>query len=148
MLVGTWTVEGKIGDKEQTGGFTCRWMRTDDKKKCCLLGRGTYTTDGKTSLHVSLMGWNAANKCIEDRGFAADGGSGIFSWTVTSPGTWRGVLRSVENGQEVTSKGDFIVKGPSEIVMESESETGEAARFVFRKVEEEPKKKAKKKAKK
>jgi hypothetical protein len=77
VLVGTWTVEGKIGDKEQTGGFTCRWMRTDDKKKCCLLGRGTYTTDGKTNIHVSLMGWNAANKCIEDRGFASDGGSGI-----------------------------------------------------------------------
>ena len=46
------------------------------------------------------------------------------------------------------SKAVIIKKGPSEIVMESESETGEAARFVFRKVEEEPKKKDKKKAKK
>ena len=43
-LVGTWKVEGKIGDKEQTGKFTCRWGRTEDKKKVCLVGRFSYKT--------------------------------------------------------------------------------------------------------
>ena len=35
----------------------------------------------------------------------------------------------------------LIKKGPSEIVMESESEQGEVARFVFRKTKQEPREK-------
>ncbi|MHB0960086.1 MAG: hypothetical protein ACYC0X_19875 [Pirellulaceae bacterium] len=132
VLVGTWKVEGKIGEKEVTGTCMLRWVRGEDGKKFCLLGRGTYKVDGKTKTSASLMGWNAAAKCIEDRGFDTEGGSGISIWTVTSPGTWKGELRMVENGKEATAKSDFIVKGPTEIVMESQSETGEVARFVFR----------------
>lgn len=141
-LVGNWKVEGKVGDKKQTGSCTIRWVLMEDKK-CCLIGRGSYTTDGKTQNVVSLLGWNAATKCIEDRGFDSDGGSGILCWTVKSPGKWRGVLRIVANGQEVKSESDFIVKGPSEIVMECESQAGEMSRFVFTKDKEASKQKAK-----
>ena len=35
-LVGTWESEGKVGGEEQTGGFTCRWARSEDKRKVCL----------------------------------------------------------------------------------------------------------------
>ena len=49
----------------------------------------------------------------------------------------------VENGEEVKSEAVLIKKGPSEVIMETESETGEVARFVFRKVKKERKKKAK-----
>ena len=38
----------------------------------------------------------------------------------------------VENGKETKSKGTLIKKGTSQIVMESESETGDVARFIFR----------------
>lgn len=131
-FVGTWSVEGKIGEKEVTGTCRLRWVRGEDGKNCCLSGFGKYTVDGKTKTFASLMGWNAAAKCIEDRGFDTEGGSGINIWTVTSPGTWKGELRMVENGKEATAKSDLIVKGRTEIVMESQSETGEVARFVFR----------------
>ena len=63
-------------------------------------------------------------------------------WKVKSPTQWQGEVLMVEDGQEVKSKAVLIKKGPSEIVMESESETGEVARFVFRKVKRERKKKA------
>jgi hypothetical protein len=142
-LVGTWKTEGKIGDKEQTGEFTCRWERTEEKKKVCLRGRFSYKTGNDTRSGVTLLGWNAAKNCIEDRGFDANGGNARLLWTVKSPTEWQGEVVTVENGKEVKSKAVIIKKGSSEIVMESESETGEAARFVFRKVEEEPKKKAK-----
>jgi hypothetical protein len=148
VLVGTWTVEGKIGDKEQTGEFTCRWERTEDKRKVCLRGRFSYKTGDDTRSGVTLLGWNAAKNCIEDRGFDANGGNARLLWTVKSPTEWQGEVVTVENGKEVTSKAVLIKKGPSEVVMETESDTGEVARFVFRKVEEEPKKKDKKKDKK
>jgi hypothetical protein len=54
---------------------------------------------------------------------------------------WQGEVVMVENGKEVKSEAVLIKKGPSEIVMESERETGEVARFVFRKAKREPKKK-------
>jgi hypothetical protein len=142
-LVGTWEVEGKIGGKEQTGSFTIRWAQTLDKRKCCLIGRGLYEMDGKTRSVVSLLGWNAAKKCIEDRGFDANGGNGVLYWTVKSPTEWQGEVVMVEDGKEVKSEAVLIKKGSSEVVMESESENGEASRWVFCKVRQERKKKAK-----
>jgi len=142
-FAGTWEVEGKIGDVEQTGGFTCRWARTEGKKKVCLIGRFSYKTGGTTRSGVTLIGWNAAKKCIEDRGFDANGGCGRLLWTMKSPTEWEGDVSMVENGKEVKFKAVLIKKGRSEIVMESESEEGEASRWVFRKVEKEGKGKAK-----
>lgn len=142
-LVGTWETEGKVGDKVQTGGFTCRWVRTEDKKKVCLIGHFSYTTEGAARSGVTLIGWNAAKKCIEDRGFDANGGNAVLCWTVKSPTEWQGEVSMVVNGQEVKSKAVLIKKGTSEVVMESESEKGEASRWVFRKVADKPKRKAK-----
>jgi hypothetical protein len=136
-LVGTWEVAGKIGDKEQTGGFTCWWARTEDKRKCCLIGRFSYKTDGKTRSGVTLIGWNAEKKCIEDRGFDANGGNDTLLWTTKSPTEWEGQVLMVEDGRPVKSKAVLVKKGPSEIVMESESEAGEVSRFVFRRVKKE-----------
>jgi hypothetical protein len=134
FFVGTWESEGKIGDVTETGRFTCRWARTDDGKQCCLIGRFSYKRGDKTRSGVTLLGWNAAKKCIEDRGFDGNGGNGRLLWTVESPDTWKGEMTFVEDGKEVTSSGVLIKKGPREIVMETTSETGEASRFVFRKV--------------
>ena len=143
FLVGTWKSEGKIGDKVQTGEFTCRWARTGDKQKICLIGRFSYKTGDEVKSGVTLVGWNAAKKCIEDRGFDANGGNGVLYWTVKSPTEWQGEVFMVDDGKEVKSESVLIKKGPSEVVMESESEDGEVSRFVFRKVKEQGKKKAK-----
>ena len=142
-FVGTWKSEGKIGDEKQTGGFTCRWARTEDKKKVCLIGNFSYKTGNEVRSGVTLIGWNAAKKCIEDRGFDALGGNSTLLWTVKSPTEWQGQMIMVENGKEVRSETVLIKKGTSEVVMETESEEGEVARFVFRKVKTERKKKAK-----
>jgi hypothetical protein len=143
-LVGTWKSEGKVGGKEQTGEFTCRWARTEDGKKVCLTGRFSYKTGDEVRSGVTLIGWNAAKKCIEDRGFDANGGNSVLYWTVKSPTQWDGEIVRVEDGQEVKLKAVLVKKRPSEIVMESESETGEASRWVFRKVKGARKKKARK----
>jgi hypothetical protein len=142
-LVGTWKSEGKVGDKEQTGEFTCRWARTEGGERVCLIGRFSYKTGDEVRSGVTLIGWNAARKCIEDRGFDANGGNGVLYWTVKSPTQWDGEVVRVADGQTVKSKAVLVKKGPSEIVMESESETGEASRWVFRKVKGARKKKAK-----
>lgn len=142
-LAGTWEVEGKVGEKEQTGEFTLRWVRTQDKQKVCLMGRFSYKTGGVPRSGVTLIGWNAAKKCIEDRGFDANGGNGVLYWTIKSPTKWEGEVSMVENGKEVKSKAVLVKMGPSEVVMESESEEGEASRWVFRKVKQERKRKAK-----
>lgn len=133
-LVGTWEVEGKIGEITETGQFTCRWARSDDGKKYCLRGRFSYKKGDKTRSGVTLIGWNAANNRIEDRGFDVNGGSGMLLWTVESPGKWKGDLIFVEDGKELKSTAVLIKKGPQEIVTEGTTATGETARYVFRKL--------------
>ncbi len=142
-LVGTWKVEGKIGNKEQNGTYKCWWGRTEDKKKVCLVGRFSYAGSESMRNGMNLIGWNATRKCIEDRGFDVNGGNATLYWTVKSPTEYQGEFVFVENGQEVKSKGVLIKKSPSEIVMESESATGEVSRFVFRIDEKEEEKKGK-----
>ena len=136
-LAGTWNVEGKVEGKEQTGGFTCRWARTADKKKVCLIGRFSYKTGDEARSGVTLIGWNAAKKCIEDHGFDANGGNGTLCWKIESPTLLRGEVSMVEDGQEVKGKAVLVKKGPSEFVYEAELENGEVARVVCRKVKEQ-----------
>lgn len=142
-LVGKWEIVGKIGGKEQTGTYTCWWGQTEDKKKACLVGRFAYKSGTSTRNGMNLIGWNVTKKCIEDRGFDANGGNATLYWTVKSPTEYQGEFAMVENGREVKSKGTLVKKGPSEIVMESVSDTGDVARFVFTKVKEESKQKTK-----
>lgn len=141
FCVGTWRFEGKTGDKELTGRWTGRWAYTKDKKKICLIAESTFVIDGVTVNWVGLMGWNAAKKCIEDRGFNASGGSQVISYKVISPGKWQGEVVAVENGREVRSKQDLIRKGPSEAVIESKSETGQEVIWVLRRIQAEGKQK-------
>ena len=141
-LVGIWEVEGKIGDKQQTGGFTLRWERTEDKKKICLSGRFLFVLDGKETRGVTLIGWNAGKQCIEDRGFDANGGNGILYWKVDSPTLWKGESIGFEDGKTVTGKVHLVRKSDSEFVFEAEYENGDVSRSVLRKVKRERKKKA------
>ena len=144
LLAGTWKSEGKVNGKEQIGGFTCRWARGEDRKKCCLIGRFSYTTGDETRSGVTLIGWNAAKKCIEDRGFDALGGNATLLWTIESPTLWRGDITVVEDGKAVKAKADLVKKGPNEFVYEAEMETGEVTRIVFRKAKDAPKRQGKK----
>ncbi len=132
FCVGTWKFEGKTGDKEQTGRWTGRWAYTKDKKKICLIAESTFVIDGVTVNWVGLGGWNAAKKCIEDRGFNASGGSQVISYKVISPGKWQGEVVAVENGRVVKSKQNLIRKGPSEAVIESISARDQKVIWVLR----------------
>ena len=143
-FAGTWKVEGKLGGKEHTGRFTCRWARTEDKKKVCLMGQFAYNTADVSWSGVTLIGWNAAKKCIEDRGFDANGGNATLCWTVASPTQWKGEVTMVQGGKTVTGKADLIKKGPAEMVLEAAMDNGDVSRVVFRKVKQERKPEAKK----
>jgi hypothetical protein len=102
-----------------------------------LVGRFFYKSGDWTQSGMNLIGWNSVKKCMEDRGFDANGGNATLYWTVKSEKEYQGNYVMVENGKEVKSKAVLIKKGPFEIVIESESETGEVSRFVFRKVKVE-----------
>jgi hypothetical protein len=142
-LVGTWKSEGMLGGEEQTGGFTCRWARSEGKKKVCLIGRFSYKTGDAVRSGVTLIGWNAAKKCIEDRGFDALGGNATLLWSIQSPTLWKGDVTIVEGGETMKAKADLVKKGPSEMIYEAEIDNGETARVVFRKVQGARKKQAK-----
>ena len=141
-LVGSWDAKGKVGEKEQKGEFRCRWGRGPDKKKCCLIGFFSYATGDETRSGVTLIGWNAATKCIDDRAFDTGGGCDTLSWTVKSPTEWHGEMVLIKDGQEVRSKLVLVKKGPSELVVESENEKGEVSRVVYKKVAKTSKGKA------
>ena len=134
-FVGTWKAEGNVGGKVQTGGITLRWAPMKDGKKVCLIGRFSYTTGDETRSGVTLIGWNAAKKCIEDRGFNDLGGNGTLYWFIESATKWRGEIVTVMDGEEINSKADLIKKGDSEIVIESVTDDGEVSRVEYTKVE-------------
>ena len=83
---------------------------------------------------MTLIGWNAKKKCIEDRGFDALGGNSTLYWTVKSPTLWQGEVSVVKDGKEAKGKIHLAKKGPSEAVYESEMENGMVARVVFTKL--------------
>jgi hypothetical protein len=142
-LVGKWESEGKVGGKDQVGGFTCKWARSEDKAKVCLIGHFSYKTEGEVRSGVTLIGWNAAKKCIEDRGFDVLGGNARLLWKIESPTVWKGDISVVEDAEAITAKADLVKKSPTEFVYEAEFDNGDTARVVFRKVVTERKKKAK-----
>lgn len=141
-LVGTWEVQGTVGDKTQTGGFTCRWAQSKEKRKCCLIGKFSYTTGDELTSGMTLIGWNAAKKCIEDRGFDAQGGNATLLWTVKSPTLWRGDITMVRGGEEIKATADLVKKDNGDFVYEAEMDNGEVASLVFTKVSKERRKKA------
>ena len=139
-IVGTWKVE--LADPQQKWEITFRWERTENKEKICLSGRSFSVIDGRRLHGVSLVGWNAGKQCIEDRGFGADGGNGVFYWKVESPTLWKGEQVMVVEGETVTGKVELIKKSDSEFVVEAEYDNGVVSRSVMRKVKRERKKKA------
>lgn len=142
-FVGNWESEGKIGDKERTGRFNCRWARTDEKEKICLIGEFSYKTGEEVRSGVTLVGWNTTKKCIEDRSFNALGGNATLLWKMESPTHWRGDIIMEESGETTKAKADLIKKSDTEFVMEAEYDNGDVARSVYRKVKRERKKKDK-----
>jgi hypothetical protein len=138
-IVGTWETKGKVGDKDQTGKFTLRWARTEDKRKVCLFGRFSYKVGDTEQSGVTLIGWNAARKCIEDRGFDANGGCDVLYWTVKSPTEWQGEELMVEGGKEIKGKIRLVKKTPTEFLFEATMENGVSSSAVMSKVKEEPK---------
>ena len=146
-LVGTWNAEGKVGDDESTGRFSCRWARLKDRKKVCLIGNWSYTVGGKTEIGANIIGWDAVRKCIEDRGFSDQGGCATLRWTVKSPTEWRGEVHDILDGEEIEAKAEITKKGNSEFVYDAKTSTGETIRWVFRKVATERKSRRAKKEK-
>ncbi|TWU34846.1 hypothetical protein [Novipirellula artificiosorum] len=142
-LVGKWESEGNVGDKRQVWGFTCRWARTESKEKICLIGEFSYKTGDETKSGVTLIGWNAAKGCIEDRGFDALGGNATLLWKVESPTKWIGEISLVEKGETLNSVAELIKTNDSECVMKDKDKNGNVSKIVFRKVKQERKKKAK-----
>jgi hypothetical protein len=143
-FVGSWEATGEMGGQSATGTFSCRWGRGKDGEKCCLVGQYSYTSGGHTRTGTNLIGWNAATNQIEDRGFSTDGGCGQLLWTIKSPEEWHAELISVSNGTTVKGEADIVIKGPTELVMETARENGETSRMVFTKVKRDRKKRAKK----
>ena len=139
-FVGTWEAKGNVGDKVRTGGITLRWSPTKDGTKVCLIGRFSYTTGDETLSGTNIIGWNAAKKCLEDRGFNDLGGSGTLYWFPKSEHLLKGEIIYIKDGEEVHAKADLVKKGEAEIVMETVTEDGEVGRVEYTKVKKERKK--------
>jgi len=132
-LVGTWQYEGEIGGKASKGTATYRWAPNKEKQKFCLVTHWMSTPEGKSQPGISLMGWNAADKCIVETGFGSQGNLYLTHWVVKSPEQWRSESSHVIDGEKVEVRGVIVKKGPSEFVFEGESATGVVNRLVFHK---------------
>ena len=146
-LVGTWKFEGKIGDDVMAGTVSYSWARSKEKEKYSLVENWSYKEGDTSVTGISLMGWNAAKKCLVEVGFNSAGSCFQTWWTVKSPTEWRGEFADVEEGKEVEGKGVVIKKGSGEFVYEGETTAGETGRLVFRKVTKERKPRKAKEAK-
>lgn len=134
-FVGTWKAEGKVGNEMQTGGITLRWAPAKGGKKVCLIGRFSYTTGDETRSGTNIIGWNAARKCIEDRGFNDLGGSGTLYWFPKSDTLLKGEIIHIQDGEEIHAKANLVKRGDNEIVIESVTDDGEVSRVEYTRVE-------------
>ncbi len=145
-MVGTWNVTGNLSDEEFTGTASYRWTASRGKRKCCLTTNWMIKRGGEPHPGTSLIGWNAAKKCLVECGFNAAGGCSMMIYTIKSAKEWRGEFAEVHDGEEIKGKGVLIKKGPTEFVYEGETTTGETGRLVFKKVDKKRERREGKKA--
>jgi hypothetical protein len=132
-FVGTWQIEGRIGEKQLKGTWSTRWARG----KHCLIQQSSETVEGeaKPAMSTGVCGWDPAKKRITHHVFWSDNTCYTLRYMVKSPTEWEGEVTGVGGGVEFTAKNKLVKKGPDEFVYESRNSDGEEIEGVFRKVE-------------
>ncbi|MEO1618297.1 MAG: hypothetical protein AAFV88_20770 [Planctomycetota bacterium] len=86
-MVGSWTFEGRQGDRKFFGQETVRLTNN----KTALLQEGYFDLGGGEKEHyVILSGWDGSAKTVFVRGFTTDGISWTGEWKKLKDGKWLG----------------------------------------------------------
>jgi hypothetical protein len=129
---GTWKMEGRIGQDQFSGVWSARWA----DGKHCLIRQSTGKRKGKDAeaIGISVIGWDAANKCITEQVFFSTGSSALLRWKVPTSEQWVGQMTGVEDGQEYTSKITATKENKDRFVYESKASTGDEVEILLTRI--------------
>ena len=129
-LVGTWKVEGIVGDEKVEGTWSVRW----GPGKYCLMRQSSVSFGDETVTGIGIIGWDGATKTITEQVFSSKNDSALLRWKVLPSGNWEGELSGFRDGKKVNSTLKFTKKGRGEIVYEEKTADGEGVEGILRKV--------------
>ena len=129
-LVGTWEVEGRIGDEKITATWSARWA----PGKHCLMRRSTRLKEDQKIVGIGVIGWDAATETITEQVFFSNNDCALLRWKVMSPDKWEGVVTGFLDGEAINNKVKFTKKGPDEILYEEEGADGKEIEAILRKI--------------
>jgi hypothetical protein len=128
-LSGTWQMKGRVGDVKLSGVWSARWADGEH----CLTRHSKSKRAGKNGerIGISVIGWDAANKCIIEHAFFSNGDSLLLRWNDPSPNKWVGEVTGVEDGQQYTARATATKQNKDRFIYESETSTGDEVEILL-----------------
>jgi hypothetical protein len=131
FLVGTWTIEGRVGDQKFQGEQQVKWA----PGKHCLIENWTGAL-GEMKVHgTAVIGWEVDEGQIVDTGFIDTVGHRTIRWTVANDKVWEGRMRGFLLGKKAETAVRLEKKSPRQfvVVFEAAGDMPENE-YVFNKV--------------
>jgi hypothetical protein len=134
--VGTWQIEGRVGDVRLKGTWTCRWA---PGKHFQLISASVKSEGAKKPRKMSAVsGYDPVNKRTIEQIYWSDGSYYRISYDAANPivdeGTIPGEVSGEEAGKAMKSELQVVRKGPREFLYLSKDAAGDEVEVVFRKV--------------
>lgn len=142
--MGTWKIEGSVGEDTATARWSCRWARG---KHCYFITCSADSVDEEGVVHkmAAIGGYDSTKQQTIEKIFWSNDRHYTIRYDVSSPilevGVYKGEIECVEKGKTYTAPVNVERKGPSVFVYRSETAEGDKIELVFRKVERARRKK-------
>jgi hypothetical protein len=136
--MGTWKVEGTVGEQPATARWSCRWA---PGKHCYLVAGAANSLDEEGVVHrmAAIGGYDAAKKQTIEKIFWSNNRHYTIRYDVSNPifdvGVFKGEIECVEDGNTFTSPVSVERKGPGLFVYKSETEDGDKIELTFQKMD-------------
>ncbi len=111
--VGSWSVEGTVGDKPLKG--TGRFDMPEGQY--CVIGSVSFAVDGQTERFSIVSGWDSSTGWLTEQGVGSDGGVYSLRWKNVSAAVDEGELVGTVGGKQFTEKDRVERKGDGEFVV-------------------------------
>jgi len=101
FLVGSWTVDGRVGEQKYKGEQQTRWAQG----KHCVIANWTGSLGNREVHGTAIIGWDAGEGQVVDAGFIDTVGHRTIRWTIENDNAWIPARKGGRNDSKVREEG-------------------------------------------
>ncbi|MEK6249712.1 MAG: hypothetical protein N2C12_16130, partial [Planctomycetales bacterium] len=99
FYVGSWSIEGKLGDAPFKGRASFRMPVGN----YCTIGTVSYRGENRLESFSWVGGWDSSTGWVTEQGVGSDGGTYTIPWKKASPTVNEGALTGMLDGKKTTA---------------------------------------------